>query len=152
RIAIFAVELLDDFHSLNHPPESCESLVIQSLIAAQVDENLRRAGVSARRGKRDGSHPVGVSNGVVVDWLVPLLGHLRTGGNSELRDKVGDDAKEPSVIVVSVLDQLVETVRAVRRPLAVRLNYDPAFAGDKPDLINLRSADRAGGRRLIFWR
>jgi hypothetical protein len=59
--------------------------------------------------------------------LAPRLGDRGIAVDAELRPASGDDAEEAAVVVVAARHQLMETVRATRRPLAVDLDDDRAL-------------------------
>jgi hypothetical protein len=83
----------------------------------------------------------------IVDLLrAPGGRDLRIAMDAELHHEAGDHAEEADVVVEAVLDQIVEAVGAVRRPVAVHLDHECALGGVELGLVDRRRllAERRG--------
>ena len=58
-LAVAGVELLDDVHAGDHFAERSEALAIEKCVVAEIDEQLRGAGVRTGRGERERARRVG---------------------------------------------------------------------------------------------
>ena len=64
------------------------------------------------------------SSGIVA--LTPGRRDFRIAIDAELRPAAGTDPEEPGVIVVTAADEIVETIRTVRRPIPMHFDLDRA--------------------------
>ena len=85
-------------------------LLIQAIVVAHVDENLRAAAIGPGGGKRDSAREITLLHRVVLDLvLAKFLVITRALGDAPLSDETGHDTIELAVGEVSVLDELLET-------------------------------------------
>src|SRR5689334_12882611 len=125
--SVAAVELLHNIPAFNHLAEGSKGglRVIASGVVAQVDENLRGARSRAGVGK-------GNIAGCVVDlervirngFMTPSLRDPGIAGDAKLDSPPRNHAEEARVVVIMLADQLVKTVSAFRRPVAVCLDHE----------------------------
>ena len=76
--------------------------------------------------------------------IPPRRRNFRIAMDAELHHEARDHAEEADVVVKSVLHQIVETVGAVRGPVAVHLDHEDALGGVELGLVD--------GRRLLAER
>src|SRR5215472_2372793 len=122
-LAVALVQALHYAHAFDYRAKRREALAVQRLVAAKIDEQLRGARIRASGGECKRSGPVGLQHRVVRKVLVPLPGHRRIARHAELHDELRHHAEEAVVIVVSVPDQFIETLRALGRPRLMDLYH-----------------------------
>ncbi len=140
-VAVLVVKHFDEFHAIaiNHP-EGGEALGIERGVVFEIDEKLRGAGVGSGGGEDDGAALVALRVRIVLDGgLVPCGGSRRTSADTELRDEIGKDAEETSIIEVVVLDEIVEAIGAERRPGARDGDGEFAAGSIEFDLVGIGS-------------
>ncbi len=116
-IAIDVIEHLDNFHAIAiDNAKGSETLTVErGGIVANVDKQLRGAGVGARSGEHNSSLLVALAMGVILNsGLFPSGSNIRIGAKTELRDKAGNNAEKMGVIEIVVLHKIVEAVCAQR--------------------------------------
>src|SRR4029079_15534583 len=119
-LAVFGVELVHHVHAGDDPAERREALTVERGVVAEVDEHLAGAGVRPGHRIGDKAAPVALFHRVSLDTrLPPRRRYLRIAADAELHHEARDHAKEAAVVGEAVLDEIVEAVGAVRRPVAV---------------------------------
>src|SRR6202034_66560 len=134
-LAVATVELLDDVHAGDHFAERGEALAIEKRIVAEIDEQLRGAGIRASRGEGERARRVALGDFIVLDVRVlPNLVDGRIRAEAELHDKAGHVAEEGCVGEKSMLHQIIEPVGAQRSPGARDLHDEVALRGGEFNL------------------
>ena len=119
-LAIPVVEMLERREAARDCPEWGEAVLVQLRVLPEVHEDLGRSCVRAAVGEDDRPALVRMPHGIVVDGrLLPRLRDLRRPADSPLDDEPGDDAEQALAVVEAGVHEVVEAVRAARRPLAV---------------------------------
>jgi hypothetical protein len=78
--------------------------------------------------------------------LAPHGRDFRIAVDAELHHEALDHAEEARIVEVAVLDEIVEAVGAVRRPVAMHLDHEAALAGIELGLVDGgRLFGQAGG-------
>ncbi len=154
HLAIAAVEAADHVHAGNHPAERRESLRIQSLVVAHVDEDLGGAGLRSVAGVSHGALPIAPLHGVVGDAHGrPQPRGLRVSVDPPLHHIVRQNPVEAVAVVVTAFDQLVEMIRPAGSQIPGHLHDKRALTGIESHAEDLRRMlgsgrlFRRGGRR-----
>ena len=132
-------------------PKGAKRIPSRRALSHVVDEDLGGAAVGhVRLRERDEAALVRLRDRVVGDVrLLPLRAHRRIAAEPELDHEAVDGAEEPRVVEEAELDEVVEAVGAVRRPVAVHLDDEGALRRgelrleDVGRLLLARSPDRA---------
>lgn len=131
-------------------------------VVAQIDEHLGGAAVGIFKGVGDSASRVGEAAGIVGNVLMPPgAGESRVGSDAELGPGGGADAEKGCTVVVTMADELVEAIGAVRRPFPLDLQKNISPRGGEPDMVDggggflkgcrLR-VEQGGGRVAGRWR
>ena len=150
-----AWSLSDHLHAGNHAAERREALIVETAtVVAEIDEHLAGARVGASHRVGDVAALVALPHWIVLDLRgTPRCRDLRIAVDAELHHEAGDHPEESHVVVEAVLDEIVEAIRALRRPLAGDLDHEHAFGGIELRLVNRRSllAERRGTGQVADW-
>ena len=115
--AMLGVDLVDDLHARHDLTERREPVFVEEAVVPEVDEELRRARVRTARGKCDEAALVALRDRVVFQVRVAPDGiELGIAVDAELHHELRNDPEETPAVEVAVLHQVVETIRAIRRP------------------------------------
>src|SRR5262245_26925334 len=100
-----------------------------------VDEYLGRATIGNRKRKGYGASRVRHASRIVGNRsFSPYLRNLRVTVDAELRPSILNHTIEPRLIVITCLNQIVEMIDTIRRPVPVHLHDEIALACLKPHL------------------
>src|SRR6266545_1348408 len=125
-----AVYLIDDGHPGDDLTKWRETLAVQARVVLEIDEYLRGSRVG-RPTHRVGDKATLVAPLDLIDGnsrVAPSGGDGWIAVDAELHHEIGDHAEEAAVVVEPVLNQVIETIRAVWRPIAVHLDDEGAGA------------------------
>src|SRR6185437_4993418 len=110
-------------------------------VIAQINEYLRGAAIGHGEGVREGAANIRFDARIIWNgFRPPCAGYLRVAVDAELGPAALDDAEESVAIIVTGLNQIIEAVRAVRRPVAMHFNQDDSLAGLKTHFEQIRRA------------
>lgn len=139
-LPVAAVQLIHDVHAVSHHAERREPVFVQRCVVPKIDEDLGRPGIGTRGRKGHSSATIAFDMRIVSDvGLFPGRGNFGVRAQSKLRHKAGNNAKESRAVVVVMLNEVVETVRAVRRPRPCHLDREVARCSDEFDVVLRRS-------------
>ena len=147
-LAVTAVQLVNDFHSVGDHAKCRKSVPIQPLVITIIDEHLCRTGIGPGHGKCHEPSMVALHDGIVLNnGLFPRLRNLRIPANAKLRHESRQNPEETRTVIKMVSNKVVKTVGPVRRPGARHFYGKVAGRGNKFDLI-FRRGLRPQYRRL----
>src|SRR5262245_7745584 len=139
-LAVAAIERVHHLHAGHDLAEGRKALAVEPGIVAEIDEYLRRARVGPGGGEGDRAALIAVLYRIVLDvGVTPDGGDVGIAVDAELHHEALDHAEEARVVEKSVLDQIVEAIGALRRPVAMNLDHERAFAR-----VEFRLVDRGG--------
>src|SRR6266480_1726462 len=121
-VSVLVVEHVYHLHSLSiDVAERCKALPVEPRVVAQIDEDLRRAGIwHARFRIRQVAALVGLCDRLILNiGLLPCGRNRRIGADAKLNDEAGHNAEETGVVIEVVLNQIVEAVGADGSPSAI---------------------------------
>jgi hypothetical protein len=130
--SVTAVQFLDDIHAFDNLAEGREAGfdVVAGGVIAEIDVDLRGSSIGPGVGEGDIACCVVLLERIIGDGDAALL--LRDGGvavDTELHPAAGDDTEKTRVVVILRADQLVETIGAMGRPIAVGFDDEAACGG-----------------------
>ena len=152
-LAVAGVDALDDVHPGNDLSKWSEAHRVQAAIVAEIDEKL--CGSRIRRRALRKSHRA--NEIALLHWLVsnvrilPRFIHRRIAGKPELDNETRQNAEERRAVKETVLDEIIETVRAQGCQRPRHLNYKIALSGFESGLIRFGSVRFQFGRMQKCW-
>ena len=100
-------------------PNARKSHPVEPLVVDQIDEHLRRSSVWPAHGIGDVPAQVALHNGIILyGCMLPRRRNGRIGADAPLHDKTLQHAKETGIVIKMMAHEIVEAVRAQRRPRA----------------------------------
>src|SRR5262245_33979782 len=131
-LAVFAIDLVHDIHSLADLAEGRKTRVVEAAVVAKINEQLRRTRVGAGGGEGDGPALVARFHWVIGNLrFAPGRRDFRITVNAELAHETGDYPKKGDVLEVARSDEVVKAVGAVRRKRAGDFNRKVSLRGLK---------------------
>src|SRR5262245_49075181 len=139
-LAVAAIERVHHLHAGHDLAERRKALAVEPGIVAEIDEHLGRARIWSGGGEGDRAALIALLYRIVLDvGVAPGAGDVGIAVDAKLHHETVDHAEEARVVVKTVLDQIVEAIGAARRPVAMNLDHERAFA-----CVEFRLVDRGG--------
>src|SRR4029079_19636424 len=137
-LAIAGIERIHHVHARDHFAERGKALAVERCVIAEIDEHLRGACIRTCGGEGDAPEYDTLRYRIMGD--VRTLPHLRNLGipvDAELHHEVTNHTEEACVVIEAVLDEIVEAVGAIRRPVAMHFDHEAAFARVELHFVNV---------------
>src|SRR5580658_2092751 len=137
---VAAVNFLHYLHAGGNLAKRREAHLVELRVISCVDEQLRGARIFAGGGEGDETGLIALRDRIVLEIrFAPDVVDGGIGAQAELDYESGDDSKERGLLVKAVLDEIVEAVRAERRPCARDLHDEIARGGLELHIESIRS-------------
>src|SRR4030095_3034481 len=137
------VDFVDNLHTSRHLAKGREPLTVESSVISEINEHLRCSGIGSLRTTLHRISNVAACV-LLLDGIARNPGRLphfvqrRVAINPELDHETGNDAEKPNVIEVTILDEVVEAVCSVWRPIAMHFDNKRSGARIEVDLVRRR--------------
>jgi hypothetical protein len=149
-VGVSGIQRIDDLHAFHDQTEGREALRIVARVVGEIDVDLRLPVVGSAHRKAERAARVAAHDGIIGDRdILPRGGHARIRVQPPLRDVSFEHAGEARTVVVTVADQVVEAVGAVRRQCALDFDYEHALVRVEAGAVRVgRLHGPAGIRRV----
>src|SRR5205823_6322410 len=139
-IAVIHVEVHDVLHALDHFAEWCEALRVKAAaVITEIDEDLRGSRVRPSHCKNDGADLIAYFRRVIFNVpIAPLFVDLRIAVETPLHDEPAQHAEKAVSVVKFRFRELIKTISADWRPIAVNQNEHIALASLKTHFVLCR--------------
>jgi hypothetical protein len=139
---ILGIQRVRHLHPRNHLAERHKRFaIVRRRIVLQIDEHLCRPLVRDGKSKSDCAPLIRFACRIVRNEArAPQSCDLRLAANAKLRPTACDNAKKTRLVVITRASKIIESVRAMRRPIAMNFDDNVAFAGFEANLEKLGRA------------